>query len=74
MFDYTEKSKTLCGFDYKVKGRTLFITLNSTAGTKKPLPKDENGYVTVEFEFEGQIEKVVYTDGKKDTEMFFEKR
>ncbi len=53
-------------YECRVENNILYITLYSNVGTKEPLPVDENGYITIEYEAGKNIESIVYYEDENN--------
>jgi hypothetical protein len=68
-FQSVDIKKRICGYDYEIKDGTLFLSIKATSGTKEVFEIDDDGYVTIEFQTEEVIEKVVYRCGNEENEL-----
>lgn len=53
-------------YECRVEDNVLYITLYSNVGTKEPLPVDENGYITIEYEAGKNIKSIVYYEDENN--------
>ena len=60
------EDRALCRYYYTIEDKVLYLTFYVTAGEKRVLETDENGYYNLEIKNVGNIEKVCYRDYKKD--------
>ncbi len=65
--------RSFCAYEYYVLDGNLYITLYVTAGKKRKIETDEEGYVKFTFENVGKIEKIYYIDSKKEHSLTFDK-
>ena len=67
-----DETKQLCGYTYKIKDGTLYLTLKGTSGGRNILKTDALGYATIEFKTDETIKEVVYHVKGKESVMSFE--
>ena len=68
-FQVVDLKYRICDYDYKIENGTLFLSIKGTAGDKKVLDVDDDGYVTLKFELDEEIERIVYRVGDKENEI-----
>ena len=68
-FQTVANTRRICGYNYKIKDGTLFLSIKATAGTKKVLETDDDGYVTIEFQAEDTFDRIVYRCGNNENEL-----
>lgn len=73
-FKPKEDNAPICGYSYEVKDKEIFITVFVTYGNKDPLPTDKDGYITISFDAEPDIEKLYYRAGERTSVMTFEQK
>ncbi len=68
------KGKELCGYDYEINGKTLYITVLATAGTKRELlPTNDAGYCKIRINVGTKVEKIYYRVGDDKDKLEFTK-
>ncbi len=66
-----KEGRKICDYKYFVADGKLYITLYVTAGEKRALETDKDGYIELEFKNLGKIEKIYYKDSEKDHVLSF---
>ena len=63
--------KEIVGYDYKMKGNNLYITVYATSGSVEPMKTDKEGFVSIAFSTDNAIKKVYYRTTFNDRSIAF---